>query len=82
MSLGLGLLPNDAITIFFLCATCLPEKPQLVRLALLAAGKQGVHPCLHFGKQISKAKYACAYQDAEKARAEKIVCNKTTVPAG
>ena len=70
---GLGPLPNNAITIFFLCATCSPEKLRLVRLALLAAGKRGVvHPCLHFGEQISEAKYACAHRDAEKARAEKL----------
>ena len=73
MSLGLGSLPNDAITIFFLCAMCSPEKLQLVRLALLAAGKRGVvHPRLHFGEQISEAKYACAHRDAETARAEKL----------
>ena len=57
----------------FLCATCSPEKLQLVRLALLAAGKRGVvHPRLQFGEQISEAKYACAHRDAETARAEKL----------
>ena len=73
MLLGLGSLPNDAITIFCLCATRSPEKLQLVRLALLAAGKRGAHPRVHFGEQISEAKYACAHRDAEKARAEKLV---------
>ena len=50
--------------------SCSPEKLQLVCLALLAAGKRGVHPRLHFGEQIIEAKYACAHRGADKARAE------------
>ena len=50
--------------------SCSPEKLQLVCHALLAAGKRGVHPRLHFGEQIIEAKYACAHRGADKARAE------------
>ena len=50
--------------------SCSPEKLQLVCLALLAAGKRGVHPRLHFGEQVIEAKYACAHRGADKARAE------------
>ena len=64
LSLGLGLETGWANQ------SCSPEKLQLVCLALLAAGKRGVHPRLHFGEQIIEAKYACAHRGADKARAE------------
>ena len=48
---------------------------RLVRLALLAAGKRG-NPRLHFGQQISEAKYACAHRDADNARTETLFVMK------
>ena len=85
MSLGLGSLQSRS---FFSVPRV--RLKQLVRLALLAAGKRGVaHPRLHFGEQISEAKYACAHRDAETARAEKLfvmrlheLVETSTVPAG